>query len=132
MEDTSTRGVRKLAARPSPTLTPRQARARDRLELAIVAEEIADWAGVDPSAEPDDGPRHKPSMSNMPRDPRLVPVPDPIRQHAARLIGDHGPREAARKLGVSRATALSLAAGLAVMPGSIALATLAMASGEQR
>ena len=76
-------------------------------------------------------------MSDNRRDPRLVPVPVEIREHAASLVREHGPRRAARYLGVSRDTAISLALGIDCMPGSLALARESLnanrkANGRQR
>jgi hypothetical protein len=52
---------------------------------------------------------------------RLVAVPADLKQHVSVLVQQLGPRDAAKKLGVSRDTAISVAAGLDVMPGSLAL-----------
>lgn len=46
---------------------------------------------------------------------------DKIRQRALELVRELGPDEAARRLGVARATVLSLAAGAPVSSGTLAL-----------
>jgi hypothetical protein len=54
-------------------------------------------------------------------DHRVLPVPESHRLRAATLIAKLGNRRAAKKLGVSKDTALRVAAGFPVMPGTIAL-----------
>lgn len=56
-----------------------------------------------------------------------------IRRLAASLIQEHGANEAARKLGLSRITVLSLAAGAPVLTATFALVRERMtASGDAR
>lgn len=62
---------------------------------------------------------------------RTVPTPEPIRLAVADLVHALGAREAARRLGVARHTALALACGAQVMPGSLALAREAMTDSRE-
>lgn len=68
-------------------------------------------------------------MSNIRRDARLVPVPASVRKHVTTLVRRHGPREAGRRLHISRDAAVGIAAGLEVMPGTLALVRESMAKG---
>lgn len=58
--------------------------------------------------------------------PRTLPTPEPIRQYALRAVRDWGPRAAARRLGIGRSAVISVAAGLPVMAGTLALVREAM------
>ncbi len=60
-------------------------------------------------------------MSHARRDRRLVPVPAEIRGFVAELVEELGPKGAATRLGCGRDTALSVALGRDVMPGTRAL-----------
>lgn len=71
-------------------------------------------------------------MSDARRDRRLVPVPAAIRDHVVALVHELGPRAAGRQVGVSRDTAVAIAAGLDVMPGTLALARAHMPSPSDR
>lgn len=52
---------------------------------------------------------------------KAVTPPDDVRAYAHELILRLGPARGARELGVARQTAVSLALGCPVMPGSVAL-----------
>lgn len=48
-------------------------------------------------------------------------APPDLRERAAALIAREGPTRAARQLGIRRESLISLAAGIPVLPGTIAL-----------
>lgn len=55
----------------------------------------------------------------------IQPAQPDLVEMVRRLLDQHGPREAAELLGVSRSTVTAIAAGAKVMPGTLALLELA-------
>jgi hypothetical protein len=66
--------------------------------------------------------RRRRSIGCMESDVRTPPTEEEIREHARALMRTRSPRNAAKALGISRESALSLAAGAPVSRGTLALA----------
>lgn len=65
-------------------------------------------------------------MAHGTQRPRTLPVPDEIRGYVAALVRELGPREAARRVGLSRHATLAVALGSPVTRGTLAIAREAM------
>lgn len=61
---------------------------------------------------------------------RTIQPPSDVRDFALEMVRELGPRSAAKALGVARQTAMSIAVGAPVMPGSVALVREAMRARE--
>jgi hypothetical protein len=60
-------------------------------------------------------------MSDTSYRPRGEAPPDELRRVVVALLADHGPRDLARRLGISRDAVLGVAAGCRALPGTLAL-----------
>jgi len=60
-------------------------------------------------------------VMHISRDRRLVAVPESIRSRVAEVVSAEGPNAAAKKLGISRHTAVAVVAGMFVFPGTLSL-----------
>jgi hypothetical protein len=70
-------------------------------------------------------------LPDPPPDPRCVQPPPEMREYAAKLIRELGPRRAAARLHLSRPAALGVAIGAPVRRGTVALMREAMRGQRQ-